>query len=95
MQNIREVVERAYNSDEGIAIGMQWYERCEKEFRDIEEFKRLAEIGRAFEKALKEEYGFINFTRYAGAVPEKWEMKESEYNDVLDWAKASNKNNAI
>ena len=63
--------------------------------REVDELERLAEIGRAFEKALKEEYGFINFTRYAGAVPEKWEMKESEYNDVLEWAKASNKNNAI
>ena len=63
--------------------------------KELLELERLAEIGRAFEKALKEEYGFINFTRYAGAVPEKWEMKESEYNDVLDWAKASNKNNAI
>ena len=59
------------------------------------ELERLAEIGRAFEKALKEEYGFINFTRYAGAVPEKWEMKESEYNDVLNWAKASSKSNTI
>ncbi len=42
MQNIREVVERAYNYDEGIAIGKQWYDRCEKEFREIEELKRLA-----------------------------------------------------
>lgn len=62
---------------------------------EIEELERLAEIGRAFEKALKEKYGFINFIRYAGAVPEKWEMKESEYNDVLNWAKASSKNKAI
>ena len=58
-------------------------------YESIQELERLAEIGRAFEKALKEEYGFINFTRYAGAVPEKWELKESEYNDVLEWAKAS------
>ena len=72
------------------------YYRLEDEIEvELTELERLAEIGRAFEKALKEEYGFINFTRYAGAVPEKWEMKESEYNDVLDWAKASSKNNAI
>ena len=63
--------------------------------KELLELERLADIGRAFEKALKEKYGFINFTRYAGAVPEKWEMKESEYNDVLNWAKASSKNNTI
>jgi hypothetical protein len=55
-----------------------------------EEIERLARIGRAFEKALKEEFPFFELTDYEQEPPvlNFYPIRVDEFNRVIKWAES-------